>query len=71
MLDEGQLPFRKVGSHRRVLYEDLRAYIEKEKEARRKTLTELAAYDDEIGLDNSDPKCFRAKHGRELGTSPK
>jgi excisionase family DNA binding protein len=50
LLDEGKIPHRRVGTHRRVRYGDLRAYVERESAARRETLRELAAYDQEIGL---------------------
>jgi excisionase family DNA binding protein len=52
LLDQGAIPHRKVGRNRRVRYEDLRAYLDREKEDRRKTLVELAAYDQELGLDD-------------------
>ena len=50
LLDEGKLPHRKVGKHRRIRSEDVRAYLDRENEARRQTLAELAAYDQELGL---------------------
>jgi excisionase family DNA binding protein len=50
LLDEGKLPYRKVGTHRRIRYDDLRAYMERENAARRDILRELAAHDQEIGL---------------------
>jgi excisionase family DNA binding protein len=50
MLESGQIPYRKVGVKRRIRYEDIRAYVENEKAARRETLKTLAQYDQEIGL---------------------
>jgi excisionase family DNA binding protein len=50
MLEQGLIPYRKVGTKRRIRYEDIRAYLETEKAARRETLKALAAHDQEIGL---------------------
>lgn len=43
LLEAGKLPFRKVGAHRRVRMADLLAYKQRDDEARRKVLDELAA----------------------------
>lgn len=50
LLDAGKLPCRKVGSHRRILYEDLVAYLERERLARKKALDEMAAEAQRLGL---------------------
>jgi excisionase family DNA binding protein len=50
MLESGLIPHRKVGTKRRIRYEDMRAYLEKEKTARREMLKALAQHDQEIGL---------------------
>ncbi len=42
-LEQGTIPFRKVGTHRRVLFEDLMSYKKSRDEARLKSLEELAA----------------------------
>lgn len=49
-LEEGKLPFRKVGTHRRVLLQDLQAYKERIDAARLKTLEELSAQGQDLGL---------------------
>lgn len=43
LLEENRIPFRKVGTRRRVLFQDLMDYKAKIDAARRKTLDELAA----------------------------
>lgn len=50
LLEEGKLPCRKVGTHRRVLYNDLMAYKQQEDQARRRVLNELAKQAQELGL---------------------
>lgn len=50
LLEKGEIPFRKVGSHRRVLFTDVKSYKEKIDEQRLKTLDELAKQAQELGL---------------------
>ena len=42
MLDEGKIPCRKVGTHRRVLFSDLKSFNEQNKKERAKVLAELS-----------------------------
>jgi excisionase family DNA binding protein len=49
LLEKGQIPYRKVGTHRRVLFQDLMAYKQKTDAARLKALEELSALDQELG----------------------
>ena len=50
LLEKGEIPFRKVGTHRRVLFADLQSYKAKIDAQRLKTLEELAAQAQELGL---------------------
>ena len=50
LLVTGQIPHRKVGSHRRVLLEDVTEYKRKIDEQRRRVLDELAAQAQELGM---------------------
>ena len=49
-LDEGKIAFRRVGTHRRVLFRDLMAYRQSMDSARKKSLEELAAQAQELDL---------------------
>ena len=50
LLEQGKLPFHKVGTHRRVRHGDLLAYKRREHEARRQALDELARQGQELGM---------------------
>ena len=50
LLEQGKLPFHKVGTHRRVRYNELLAYKRREHEARREALDELARQGQELGM---------------------
>jgi excisionase family DNA binding protein len=50
LLEEGGIPFRKVGSHRRVRLDDLLVYKDKRDRERRSALNELAAESQKLGL---------------------
>jgi len=49
-LEKGALPFRKVGRHRRVLFQDLMAYKQKLDHNRLKALQELSAQAQELDM---------------------
>ena len=50
LLESGQIPFRKVGKHRRIRREDVEAYKHKTDEARHRVLDELQAQAQELGM---------------------
>lgn len=50
LLENGELPFRKVGKHRRVLVEDARRYKEQLDNKRLDTLNKLAAQAQKLDL---------------------
>lgn len=50
LLDSRQIPYRKVGTRRRVLYKDIADYKRRIDERRLQTLEELAAQAQELGM---------------------
>lgn len=50
LLEHGELPYRKVGRHRRVQLRDVLAYRRRAEEARKRTLADLAAQGQELDL---------------------
>jgi excisionase family DNA binding protein len=50
LLEKGAIPFRKVGTHRRILFQDVMAYKRKTDQERLKALEELSALDQELGF---------------------
>jgi excisionase family DNA binding protein len=51
LLERREIPYRKVGAHRRVRLEDLVKYQDKTRRSRHTALRELAALDQELGLE--------------------
>jgi len=50
LLDEGRMPFHRVGTHRRVLFKDVMAYKAEHRHARGAALDALTRLDQELGL---------------------
>jgi excisionase family DNA binding protein len=50
LLDDGVLPYRQVGSHRRIPYADLAAYREQERARSRKAMQRLTRGSEDLGL---------------------
>lgn len=53
LLEEGKIPFHKVGSHRRVIFRDLVAFERTRDADRRESLDRLMREVDEAGLYDS------------------
>lgn len=51
MLDEGRLPHRRVGTHRRVRFDDVIAYRDREEARREALLARIAREAQELGLE--------------------
>jgi excisionase family DNA binding protein len=49
-LEAGEIPFHKLGRHRRIRFSDLMAYMEHVDQASRQALDELASQAQELGL---------------------
>jgi excisionase family DNA binding protein len=54
ILEEGEIPFHHVGTHRRIYLKDLKAFEGTRDQQRRKSLDELADKVVEAGLDSAD-----------------
>ncbi len=50
LLDRGEIPFTRTGTHRRVRFGDLMAYARRRSERRREDLRELARVSEELSL---------------------
>jgi excisionase family DNA binding protein len=50
LLDDGRIPFRRVGTHRRVLFKDVMTYKAEHRRARGAALDDLTRLDQELGL---------------------
>jgi excisionase family DNA binding protein len=53
LLEEGKIPFTKVGKHRRVKFEDISAYRLKMKMIQKKNIIEIMKSDEELDLYDS------------------
>ena len=50
LLEEGKIPYTKVGKHRRLMFEDVLKYKQQMKEAQKQYLIEIMNADEESGL---------------------
>lgn len=54
LLEKGEIPYTKTGTHRRIKFEDLIAYKKKHDAERRQALIELMRISEEMGLYDAD-----------------
>lgn len=50
LLEDRKIPFSKVGTHRRIRYEDLSTFMDEQEKRREVAMTEIAALDQELDL---------------------
>lgn len=50
LLEQGEIPYRRVGTHRRIAFRDLITYEQQRDQERHDTLRELARMSQELGL---------------------
>lgn len=50
LLEQGKIPYHKVGTHRRILFAELRSFMADQETKREAAMTEMAALNQELGL---------------------
>ena len=63
LLDDGRIPCRGVGTHRRVFFKDVMACKAEHRRARRSALDEFARLDQELGLAETENELRRPTGG--------
>ena len=53
LLESGEIPYTKIGKHRRVLFEDINSYKKKMKEDQKARIVKMMRRDEELGLYDS------------------
>lgn len=66
LLEDGKVPYEQPGRHRRVLFTDLLAYQERQREDRRAALDQMTEDASEAGIYGGTPEDYAAalKHAR-------
>jgi excisionase family DNA binding protein len=69
LLEEGQIPYEQPGRHRRILFSDLLAYLERRGEERRAALDRMTEEASDAGLYDGRPEDYAAalKKARKRG----
>ena len=60
LLEEGRIPYEKPGRHRRILFSDLLAYLERQRDERRAALDRMTEDASEAGLYSGQPEDYAA-----------
>jgi excisionase family DNA binding protein len=60
LLEAGKIPYEQPGRHRRILFTDLLAYQERQRENRRAALDQMTEDADEAGLYSGTPEDYAA-----------
>lgn len=50
LLENGEIPYRKTGTHRKIMMQDLMDYREKRNKNRKEKISELSQFSQELGL---------------------
>ncbi|MET0636900.1 MAG: helix-turn-helix domain-containing protein [Chitinophagaceae bacterium] len=51
LLEKNEIPYSKIGTHRRMLRSDIEAYQRKMKKSRKEQLNKLSGFDQQLGLE--------------------
>lgn len=72
LLDEGRIPYDRPGRHRRILFSDLLAYVQRQRDERRAALDRMTEGASEAGLYNGRPEDYAAalKRARKRSARP-
>lgn len=62
LMDQGHIPFVKVGTHRRIQFEDFIKYKQQRDGQRRQTLSELATFSQDLGFYASEDDRLTEAH---------
>lgn len=60
LLEQGKIPYQQPGRHRRILFADLLAYADRQREAQRAALDRMTAEASEAGLYGGRPEDYAA-----------
>jgi excisionase family DNA binding protein len=72
LLEEGRIPYDQPGRHRRILFSDLLAYLQRQRDERRTALDRMTEAASEAGLYDGRPEDYAAalKRARKRSARP-
>ncbi len=72
LLEEGRIPYDQPGRHRRILFSDLLAYLQRQRDERRAALDRMTEDASEAGLYDGRPEDYAAalRRARKRGARP-